>query len=92
MEQWVLEQSMNFCQKVQEIIEGFIVNVNVSYVQVLKSPFVVEFFRLLNEHGMSSSCITIELTESGQVEGTVQMYKVWNHLHYEHYQMTLKDI
>lgn len=88
---WVLEQSMNFCQKVQETIEGFIVNVNVSYVQVLKSPFVVEFFRLLNEHGMSSSCITIELTESGQVEGTVQMHKVWNHLHEHGVTIALDD-
>lgn len=78
---WVLDQAMTFCHKVDALIPGFNVNVNVSYIQVLKSPFVVEFFRLLNAHGMASSSITIELTESGQVEDSTQMHKVWNHLH-----------
>ncbi|MBR2044929.1 MAG: GGDEF and EAL domain-containing protein [Agathobacter sp.] len=88
---WVLDQAMTFCRRVQERKGTFNVNVNVSYVQVLKSPFVVEFFRLLNEHGMSSSSITIELTESGQVEDSAQMHKVWNHLHQHGVTIALDD-
>ena len=88
---WVLSQAMNFCEKVQEKIASFNVNVNVSYVQVLKSPFMVEFFRLLNEHGMSTSCITIELTESGQVEDSAQMHKVWKNFHLHGVTIALDD-
>lgn len=77
---WVLNKSLGFCQIVQETIPEFSVNVNVSYVQVLKSPFIVEFFRMLKEYGMSPSSITIELTESGELEDSAQMHKVWNNL------------
>lgn len=88
---WVLDQSMSFCHQVEERIGAFNVNVNVSYIQVLKSPFIVEFFRLLNEHGMSTSCITIELTESGQVEDSAQMHKVWKNLHQHGVTIALDD-
>lgn len=77
---WVLNKSMAFCLSVQETIPEFRVNVNVSYVQVLKSPFIVEFFRLLQEYGISPSSITIELTESGELEDSAQIHKVWNNL------------
>ncbi len=88
---WVLDQAMYFCRQVEERIGTFNVNVNVSYIQVLKSAFIVEFFRLLNEHGMSSSCITIELTESGQVGDTAQMHKVWKNLHQHGVTIALDD-
>ena len=64
----------------QEKIPEFSVNVNVSYVQVLKSPFIVEFFRMLKDYGMSPSSITIELTESGELDDSAQIHKVWNNL------------
>ena len=88
---WVLDKAMTFCHEVQQRLGDFNVNVNVSYVQVLKSPFIVEFFRLLREHGMSSSCITIELTESGQVEDSIQMHNVWQHLHEHGVNVALDD-
>lgn len=77
---WVLQKAMNFCQRVQNMIPEFAVSVNVSYVQVIKSPFVVEFFRLLNEHEMSPASIMIELTESGELDDSLQIQKVWNNL------------
>lgn len=77
---WVLQQAMQFCQRVQEVMPAFVVSVNVSYVQVLKSPFVVEFFRLLNENEMSPASITIELTESGELDDSLQVQKIWNNL------------
>lgn len=77
---WVLNKAMSFCMKVQNKIPDFRVNVNVSYVQVLKSPFIVEFFRMLKEYGMSPSSVTIELTESGQLEDSLQIQKVWDNL------------
>lgn len=78
---WVLDKAIAFCRRVQKAIPDFSVNVNVSYVQVLKSPFIMDFFRLLNEYDMATSSITIELTESGQLEDSAQMRKVWNNLH-----------
>ena len=88
---WVLQNAINFCQRVQTVIPEFSVSVNVSYVQVIKSPFVVEFFRLLNEHKMSPASITIELTESGEVESSQQVQRVWNNLRQFGVQIALDD-
>ena len=77
---WVLQKAMDFCLRVQKILPEFSVSVNVSYVQVIKSPFIVEFFRLLNEHGMSPASIMIELTESGELESSYQIQKIWDNL------------
>jgi len=77
---WVLQKAMNFCQRVQAVIPKFAVSVNVSYVQVIKSPFIVEFFRLLNDNEVSPASIMIELTESGELDDSQQVQKVWNNL------------
>lgn len=77
---WVLNQAMTFCQKVQKMIPDFSVHVNVSYVQVIKSAFITEFFKMLSEHSMSPSSITIELTESGQLDDSAPVQRVWNNL------------
>lgn len=77
---WVMQKAMQFCQRMQTVIPTFIVSVNVSYVQVTKSPFLMEFFRLLNENEMSPASITIELTESGELSDSLQVQKIWNNL------------
>lgn len=88
---WVLNQSINFCNKIREKNKEFTVDVNVSYVQILKSSFTTDFLQLLNEYGMSSSCITIELTESGQLNDSSQMRKIWNNLHQYGVKIALDD-
>lgn len=77
---WVLDQAMTFCLKVQETIPDFSVHVNVSYVQVIKSAFIADFFKMLKEHEMPPASITIELTESGQLDDSAPVQRVWNNL------------
>lgn len=88
---WVMNQAMSFCKKRQGIYPDFKVNINVSYVQVLKSPFINEFFYLLREYGLSPSSIVIELTESGQVVDSPQIHKVWEHLRNHGVNIALDD-
>ena len=77
---WVLAEAMKFCKKVQMLYPEFKVNVNVSYVQVLKSPFLTEFFRMLKEYELSPTSIVIELTESGQFNDSSQLHRIWDNL------------
>lgn len=77
---WVLKQAMSFCQLAQKYIPDFRVNVNVSYVQVIKSAFVYEFVDMLQEQGMAADSITIELTESGQLDDSAAVQRVWANL------------
>lgn len=77
---YVLGRAMAFCKKMRNEIPDFKVNVNVSFVQLLKSPFVTDFCHLLSEYDLTPDCITIELTESGALEDSMQMRKVWDNL------------
>lgn len=77
---WVLRKAMEFCKRVRKTIPDFRVNVNVSYVQVLKSPFIEDFVQLLSEYELEPSSIIIELTESGQLDDSAQIQKVWQNL------------
>lgn len=80
MGKWILNEAIKFCKKVQEKYPTFRVNVNVSYVQVLKSPFLLDLLRLLKENNMSPASIVVELTESGQLDDSAQIHKVWENL------------
>ncbi len=88
---WVLNEAMTFCKHVQKSIPDFRVNVNVSYVQVLKSPFIEDFLRLLNGHELEPSSIIIELTESGQLDDSAQIQKVWENLRENGVSIALDD-
>lgn len=77
---YVLGRAMEFCKKVRTVLPEFKVNVNVSFVQVLKSPFVTEFCRILREHELTPDSVTIELTETGELEDSKQILKVWDTL------------
>lgn len=88
---WVLHEAILFCKKVQQKYPDFRVNVNVSYVQVLKSPFLFDLVRLLKESGMSPASIMIELTESGQLDDSVLIQKVWQNLRQYGISLALDD-
>lgn len=77
---YVLDRAMTFCKKMRNVLPDFKVNVNVSFVQVLKSPFVTDFTRILKEHELTPDAITIELTETGELEESKQILKVWDTL------------
>ena len=88
---WVLMKAMEFCKKVQKIYPDFKVNVNVSYVQVLKSQFLSDFFRMLKEYELSANSIVVELTESGQLDDMTQLQKVFDNLHQYGVSIALDD-
>ena len=56
------------------------VNVNLSYVQVLKSRVLTDVRRIVDEFGVKPSSVCIELTESGYLEENERFDKVWNGL------------
>ncbi len=88
---WVMKQAMAFCKERQHMYPEFKININVSYVQVLKSPFLSEFFRLLKNYELSPSSIVVELTESGNVENSLPVQKIWEILRNNGVSIALDD-
>ena len=77
---WVLRQALDACREWQKILPEFTVNVNLSYVQVLKSRVLTDVRRIVDEFGVKPSSVCIELTESGYLEENERFDKVWNGL------------
>ena len=65
---WVLHQAMALCKKMQDIIPGFRVSVNLSYVQVMKSNVLRDIVDGIKEYGLPKGSMLVELTESGFLE------------------------
>lgn len=61
---WVAEQAVKTCKEWIEIVPNFVMNINISYLQMLDENFVNYFMSILNYHHLDSKHIVIELTES----------------------------
>lgn len=77
---WVLCQALDACREWQQYLPDFKVNVNLSYVQVLKSRVLSEILEIVEDYGVSPSSLCMELTESGYLETNPHFQELWNGL------------
>lgn len=61
---WVLERAIQTCKEWIRYIDGFVMNVNVSYIQLRDSSFCDKVEELLKNYDLDVRHITLELTES----------------------------
>ena len=76
---WMLHQAISTCSRWQKYIPNFRININLSYVQVMKSRVLTEILTALRLYGLEPSAVGIELTESGYLDNT-HFQKVWDGL------------
>ena len=74
---WVLRQALSMCKECRKLDPNFRVSVNLSYVQILKSAITEEIMGDLKESGVESNGLLVELTESGFLESTAAIKRVW---------------
>lgn len=77
---WILEQSAKQCSIWNEHVKGFRVNINVSYIQVMKSDFFSDIMSVIDKYSLQPSCIGIELTESGYLDSSTHFNHLWRKL------------
>lgn len=61
---WVLEESFAQCKRWTETQPGFIMDVNISYLQLLDSDFIPFVEQLIERTGVDPTSIVLEMTES----------------------------
>ena len=66
------------CQRCRKVNPDFCVTINLSYVQLQKSPIYDTVMNTIEELGLQSSGVVVELTESGYVENTPAVSSVWS--------------
>jgi diguanylate cyclase (GGDEF)-like protein len=77
---WILKKAIEMCKTVRQVYPNFRVSVNLSYIQILKSSITDEIYQQVDESGLDPESMIMELTESGHLENTPAVKRVWTHL------------
>lgn len=77
---WIIRNALAMCRKFRQQYPGFMVSINLSYIQLLKSPMYEDITDALKEIGLPPSCLIVELTESGHLEDSLAVQNVWRKL------------
>ena len=88
---WIIQNAFSMCTECRKYYPEFRVSINLSYVQILKSPLMMELKQMIEHSGISCSGIIVELTESGYLEGTPAVRSVWNDMKQLRIQIALDD-
>ena len=77
---WILDKAASMCRECQKVYPDFKITVNLSYVQILKSAILNEVFNVIAKHSLKPESLVMEMTESGYLEDTPAVRRVWNSL------------
>ena len=77
---WIIKGAIATCKEFQEKLPSFHISINLSYIQLLKSPVFVEILESLDNTGLSPDSLIVELTESGQLDNSLSIRNVWDKL------------
>lgn len=77
--EWILKTAARQCVQWRRILPDFHINVNISYVQLRQDGIAASVLEILEEEGLPGKALTLELTESMQL----QDYMYFNKIFYE---------
>lgn len=77
---WVLEKAIQACLSLKKYQSQLKVNVNISYVQVLKSAILNDVLSIMKKYNVDRNRLVIELTESGFIESDRSFVNFCNQL------------
>lgn len=75
---WIIQTAVEMCKECRKWIPDFHVTVNLSYIQLQKSPVFDTVVSIIEESGLDDSGVVVEMTESGYVEQSPAMRSVWS--------------
>lgn len=75
---WIIRNAMLMCQECQKVYPDFRVTINLSYIQMLKSPIFEVIADSIEDIRLKPSSVIVELTESGYVDNSLVVMNVWN--------------
>lgn len=88
---WIVQEAANMCLKCRRYIPNFLVNINLSYVQLLKSPVFDTVKEGLDKCGLDYSGIVVEMTESGYVGSSPTIKGIWSKFKNEGMMIAIDD-
>ena len=64
---WIIREAVKQCVEWLEYCPDFVMNINLSYVQILKSDIFKDTMEIVDSYGIDHSHIVFEVTESGNL-------------------------
>lgn len=77
---WIIKNALDMCAECRKKYPDFKISINLSYIQLLKSPMFDEIMDALNLSSLPPNCLIVELTESGHLEDSPAIQNVWRKL------------
>lgn len=74
---WIIANALAMCKKCREQYPDFMISINLSYIQLLKSPMYEDITEALQKAGLPPSCLIVELTESGHLADSGTVQNIW---------------
>lgn len=88
---WLLKEAFAMCKECKKEHPAFKINVNISYVQLMKSAIFDEIMDELYENGLDAEDVVVELTESGHLENSPGVRGVWQKLKLHGVKLAIDD-
>lgn len=77
---WIIRNALIVCRQIRESHANFKISINLSYVQLLRTPLFDDVKCALEELGLPAGCLIVELTESGHLGNNSSVMSVWHKL------------
>lgn len=88
---WIIEQAVIQCKEWVDAIPDFVMNVNLSFVQIVKSDVLKDVIECVDYYGLDHSHIVFEATESGELESKTAVRNVLNSFSDHSFQLAIDD-
>ena len=72
---YILNEAAEMCSEMQQYIQDFRMNINVSYVQILQGNVERDIMDAIQKYALRPECICVEMTESGYMDMTPSFCK-----------------
>lgn len=88
---YVLDKAVSMCHEMRQYIPEFKINVNISYIQMVKSDIWKDIHSSIKQYDLPPECLCAELTESGYTDMTPYFYKLRKKFEEKNLQFVLDD-
>lgn len=88
---WIIEQAVVQCKEWKKAVPDFIMNINLSFVQIIKSDILKDAMEFVDEHGVEHRHIVFEVTESGELENNSAVRHVLQAFNQNGFRLAIDD-
>lgn len=88
---WIIESAVRQCSEWVKKYPAFVMNINLSFVQIIKSDILKDAMELIDQYGLSHEHIVFEVTESGELENNTAVKNVLDSFNNKCFNLAIDD-